>query len=1181
MEIQLPEFVHLHNHTDYSLLDGAAPIKKYIAKAKELGMTSLAITDHGNMFGALRFYDACKENDINPIVGCEFYTNPKGHTEKPKLGIDNTHRYHLILLATDETGYKNLMKLDSIAYTEGYYYKPRIDDAMLEKYNEGLICLSACLGGEILQLLLKDKYEEAKERALWYSKTFDNGRYYLELQDHGLPEQKKTNPLLAKISKETGIPLVATNDIHYIEKSDAEAQDVLLCIGTASKVSDEKRMRFPCPEFYFKTQDEMADIFIDYPEAIANTVEIANKCHLTIHRPGPILPVCNIPEPFKTEAEYLRHLSYEGIKRRYDPVPPEYMERLEYELGIIIGMDFPGYFLIVRDYIFWAKQHDIPVGPGRGSGAGSIVAYSIDITAVDPMKYNLLFERFLNPERVSMPDFDIDFCQERRGEVIDYVTQEYGAEKVAQIATFGTLKTKAVIKDVARTLEIPFAEANIIAKYVPEERKMTIPKALEMSPELQAIRDQGGVYEKLFDVCTRLEGLNRHTSTHAAGVVIGRKELTEYVPLYRDPKTGKATTQYTMDLIEPCGLVKMDFLGLKTLTLIKHCVDLIHKTAPDFDIDKISESDPATFKMLQAGDSAAVFQFESPGMQKILKQAEPSNMEDLVALNALYRPGPMAYIPQFIECKHGRQEIEYADPALEDELKTTYGVIVYQEQVMKVAQIIAGYSLGQADILRRIMGKKKVEKLAAEKVNFIKGAAKNGHSKEHAVAIFEMLEPFAGYGFNKSHAVAYSVIAYQTAYLKANFPAQFLAANLTNEMNSPEKFSEYLNLAESMGLKIMPPTINYSDKHFSTVGSDTIVYGLAGIKNVGEAAVSRIVAEREKNGPYKDFVDFLTRSESGVLNSRLLESLVTAGAFDSLGVNRPSLLTKLPDAVKFAQQRNADKAYGQMSLFDEIEDTQMNTFNIPDLPDWSIMEKLEKERELLGFYISGHPLDVYKEEMKTSVIVDLSDPQKIPLDKPMSLIAMVNTKRVIMTKMGKPMCFVTLSDKNGSVDCTIFPKTYERVKDQIDVEGIYGFIGKFQKDYKDDTKIAFTIDEVKDPKELPPVALTSCYIKIKKSIAEKDGLLKLRDTCLDHAGPLSLTILIDEKEDIVEDDSEIPAPEISEEIDPEVKEESEAEVEDLSKLPRIICDSAFNVKCCDEFIDDIKSLPEVTDIWFD
>lgn len=1172
----MSEFVHLHNHSDYSLLDGAAPIAKYIEKAKELGMKSLALTDHGNMFGALRFYYACKENDINPIVGCEFYTNPKGHTEKPKLGIDNSHRYHLILLAMNEVGYHNLMKLDSIAYTEGYYYKPRIDDELLQKYNEGIICLSACLGGEILQLILKNKYQEAKERALWYNSVFDNDRYYLEVQDHGLDEQKKTNPLLVKLSKETGIPLICTNDIHYIDKSDAEAQDVLLCIGTASKVQDEKRMRFPCPEFYFKSQQEMEELFKDYPGAIENTAKVASMCNLTINLPGPILPVCDIPEQFKSEGEYLRYLSHEGIKKRYNPVPPQYLERLEYELNIIIDMDFPGYFLIVRDYIYWAKLHDIPVGPGRGSGAGSIVAYALEITDVDPMKYNLLFERFLNPERVSMPDFDIDFCQERRGEVIDYVTEHYGQSKVAQIATFGTLKTKAVLKDCARALDIPFSEANKIAKLIPDERKISIPKSLEMVEELREIKNQGGIYETLFDVATRLEGLNRHTSTHAAGVVIGRKDLVEYVPLYRDSKTGATSTQYTMDLIEPCGLVKMDFLGLKTLTLIKHCVDLIHKKDPLFKIEDISEEDPTTFKMLQAGDSTAVFQFESPGMQKILKQAEPSNMEDLVALNALYRPGPMAYIPQFIECKHGRQPITYADPSLEDELKTTYGVIVYQEQVMKVAQIIAGYSLGQADILRRIMGKKKVDKLAHEKINFIAGAAKNGHSKEHASEIFEMLEPFAGYGFNKSHAVAYSIVAYQTAFLKANYPAEFLAANLTNEMNNPDKFTEYLNVAEAMGLKIMPPTINYSEQHFS-VANNNIIYGLAGIKNVGAAAVTRIVAEREKNGPYKDFIDFLKRSEPRVLNSKLLESLITAGAFDSLGINRNSLLNCLPDAIKFAQVVNADKAYGQLSLFGEEEESSFNQFNIPQLEDWSIMEKLEKERELLGFYISGHPLDVYKDDIKNSVIVDLSVPEKIGLDKSTQLIATINTKRVILTKKGTEMCFMNISDKNGSVDCTVFPNLYEKCKDKLVIESIQGFIGKFQKNYKDSTKIDFTIEDIKDPKDLPPLALTSCYIKVNKAVAKDIGLINLRDTCLDHSGPLSLTILIEDKEELTSDLDEIDTPIVEEDDD----RENNSKEENLETLPHILCGDAFRVKKSTEFINDIKALPEVTDIWFD
>jgi len=1155
----LTNFVHLHNHTDFSLLDGAAPIERYVEKAQQLNMKSLAITDHGNLFGALRFYSACKEAGINPIVGCECYSNPKGHTLRKATGYeDDTKRYHLVLLAMNETGYRNLLKIVSIAYTEGFYKRPRIDDELLKKYNEGLICLSACLGGEILQLILNDKYEEAKERALWHSSIFDNDRYYLEIQDHGLDKQKKTNPILAKLSKETNIPLVCTNDIHYIEDSDWLSQDVLLCIGTGAKLSDEKRMRFNGKEFYFKSQEQMSEIFKDYPQAIENTSVIANRCNLEINFPGPILPESTIPEPFKNEEEYLIHLSREGLKQRYNPVPKEYADRLEFELKTIIEMKFPGYFLIVSDYIYWAREHNIPVGPGRGSGAGSIVAYSLGITNVDPMKYNLLFERFLNPDRVSMPDFDIDFCQEGRADVIEYVTQHYGADKVSQIATFGTLKTKAVIKDCARVLDIPFAEANRIAKFIPEERGMSVDKALEMSSELHEIQQQGGVYETLFAVARRLEGLSRHISTHAAGVVIGKEKLTNYVPLYKDPKTGAISTEYTMDLIEECGLVKMDFLGLKTLTLIKHCVDLIHKKNKDFNIDEISETDEATFKMLQEGKSACVFQFESPGMQKTLKQAEPSNIEDLVALNALYRPGPMSYIKQYVDCKHGRQPITYADPALEDELKTTYGVIVYQEQVMKVAQIIAGYSLGEADILRRLMSKKKVYELEAQKKLFIEGAAKKGHSEKHAIEIFEMLEPFANYGFNKSHAVAYSLIAYQTAFLKANYPAEFLAANLTNEMNNPDKFKEYLNVAENMGLEILPPFINYSDKSFSVV-DNKIVYGLAGIKNVGEVAVVKIIEEREKNGHYISFMDFLQRSSPKVLNSKLLESLIVAGAFDLLKINRPSLLEALPEAVKFAQGIIEDKAMGQMSLFEELDQGSFNDFEIPPVDDWKILEKLEREKELLGYYISGHPLDIYKKEIRNSVIFDLSKPKKFVLGQKTALVATLTSKKEFTSQAGKKMSFLTLTDANGSIDSGLFNKAYEKFNDKCEVDTIYGFVGKFKKNYKDEEKIDFDIEDIVDPKDLPPTALSTCNLKINYTVAKELGLKELKQIIMENSGPLDLNLII-EKEEL-------------ETIDEQVEIEEESPI-------KISCNVVFNIRYSDEFISKINDRPEIIDIWF-
>ncbi|MDD3056955.1 MAG: DNA polymerase III subunit alpha [Sphaerochaeta sp.] len=1141
-------FVHLHNHTDFSLLDGAAPIKRYMEKAKNLGMTSLAITDHGNMFGSLRFYNAAKDAGINPIIGCEFYCNPTGHTERPAPGGKKPNQYHLILLAMNEQGYHNLMELNSISYTEGFYFKPRIDDELLKQYNEGLICLSACLGGEILQHLLNNQYELAKERALWFSSVFDDGRYFLELQDHNLAEQKRTNPLLKQLSDETGIPLVCTNDIHYIDKSDANAQDLLLCVGTNSKKNDPDRMRFPNQEFYMKTQQEMHDLFSWCPEALENTVRIAQRCNLEIHFPGPLLPDFEVPEGFADPADYLRHLSNEGLRKRYTTITEELQKRLDYELDVIIKMKFEGYFLIVMDYIQWAKQHDIPVGPGRGSGAGSLVAYSIEITDVDPIKFNLLFERFLNPERVSMPDFDIDFCFERRQEVINYVTDHYGTERVAQIATFGTLKAKAVVKDVARVLDIPFDESNNICKLIPDDPKMTLAKAFEQNKELGELEDRGGIYAELFDAARRLEGLNRHTSTHAAGVVIGKEQLVKYVPLYRDAKTGAISTQYTMDLIEECGLVKMDFLGLKTLTLIKHTEDLIHKKDPSFNAAHIDEEDPKTFSMLCKGDSTAVFQFESQGMQNILKEAKPSNIEDLVALNALYRPGPMAYIPQFVNCKLGKQPITYANPELEEELKTTYGVIVYQEQVMKVAQIIAGYSLGSADILRRIMGKKKVAALEKEKVKFIAGAKALGRSEQHANEIFEMLEPFAGYGFNKSHAVAYSVVAYQTAFLKANYPAEFWAANLTNEMGSPDKFSEYLQVAKDQGLEILPPSVNYSDKHFSVVDGK-IVYGLAGIKNVGEGVVELLVRERDTAGPFKDFLDFLTRLDTKAMNTKLLESLIKAGAFDTLGTNRPTLLENLGDAITYVQKRKEATAYGQISLFDEETEASMETFSMREVEDWKIPEKLEMEKGLLGFYISGHPLDAYAQAINQRVTVNTSKLEQMPFGRPTNIIAMVSSIRPYTTQKGGIMGFLQLTDRNATFDATLFPKMFEQYRDIVRVDGIFGFIGKFDNSRGND-KISFLIEQIfEDPNQLAPLAVSRCHIELEKSFCSTEHISHLRDTCLSWGGNCSLLLHFRE------------------------------EGEELGTI--VECGREFSVRYCDDLVQALQENPAILHIWFD
>ena len=1118
----MSNFVHLHNHSDFSLLDGAASIPKYIAKAKACNMTSLALTDHGNMYGAVTFYKACKENGINPIVGCELYIAPgdrRDKTSHPNL----ENYYHLILLAMSDKGYHNLMELNSIGWKEGYYYKPRIDKEVLKTHSEDLICLSACIAGEIPRMILGSKkegssrapnVEKAKEVAAWYKDVFGD-RFYLEIQDHGLAEEKKSNAELVKIAHELDIPLVCTNDIHYIEKDDWNAHDTLLCIGTGRKKADKDRLRYKEGEFYFRTPEEMEELFSWCPEAIENTARIAERCQLTIEFPGPVLPKCTIPEPYKTDAEYLTALAYDGLADRYPDATEEEMEalkkRLQYELDIIIKMDFPAYFLIVRDYIHWAKTHDVPVGPGRGSGAGSLVAYSTTITDVDPIKYNLLFERFLNPERVSLPDFDIDFCFEGREKVINYVTEHYGHDSVGQITTFGTLKPKAVIKDVARVLDIPFEESNKICALVPEEipgiKKWHLPDALAYEPKLQAVRDRGGVYEELFDTAIKLEGLSRHSSLHAAGVVIGREPLDHYVPLCADPKTGALASQYTMLQIEECGLVKMDFLGLKTLTLIKHTVELIHKKEPTFDIAKISDTDEKTFQMLCEGDSALVFQFESAGMQDILKQAQPSNIEELVALNALYRPGPMQFIPQYINAKWGREPIQYPDPSLEELLKPTYGVIVYQEQVMKVAQIIAGYTLGEADILRRIMGKKKVEALAKELVKFKAGAVKNGHTEEHAEKIFHILEPFAGYGFNKSHAVAYSVVAYQTAYLKANYRAEFLAANLTNEMGNPDKFKEYLNLAPRYGLKIVPPSINRSTSQFNVDKGD-IIYGLAGIKNVGAGVVDIIIEEREKNGPYKSFMEFLDRQGDNTLNTRLLESLIKAGAFDELGTDRATLLANLDDALKFDKANKANSAFGQMSLFGGEEDTMLAGFEMKEAEPLPLTERLRMEKEMLGFFISGHPLDVYSDIIQECVREKLDDMETIIFDRQTQIVAMVLSQRTVVTKEKKTkMGIYTIQTREGDLDAVAFPRVYEELQDKTEVDGIYGFIGSFKK--RDD-KISFVLDKIVSPTELKPEAVQEVHIKLKANTKiSRDALSTLLNLLAENAGETRIVLSID------------------------------------------------------------------------
>lgn len=1092
--LNIPDFVHLHNHTDYSLLDGAVSIKKMVEKAAQLDMKHLAITDHGNMFGALRFYKECRAKGINPIVGCEFYVSSA--SRKIKSGSDKGNRYnHLILLAKDYRGYKNLMLLASLAYTEGFYYKPRIDDELLEKYHDGLICSTACLAGIIPKTLLDGKYDDAKKKALYYRDMFGDGNFYLELQDHGIPEQKIVNKELIRLSKETGIPLIATNDIHYLTKEDSNAQDILICIGTNRKKHEEKRMKFHSSEFYMKSREEMFEIFRDIPEALSNTVKLAEKCSLEIDLPGPLLPDYEIPSRFNSPDDYLKALTMDGLKERYPEITEKIKERAEYELNTIIGMGFTGYFLIVWDFIHFARENGIPVGPGRGSGAGSIVAYALKITDIDPLKYDLLFERFLNPERVSMPDFDIDFCFERRQEVIDYVTRKYGKDRVGQIITFGTLKPKAAIKDVARVLDFPYSEADQISKLIPKDAK-TIEDILEMEPKLKEYENRGEIYRELMDTGRRLQGLSRHASTHAAGVVIGKSTLTDYVPLYRDPKTGSISTQYTMDQLEECGLVKMDFLGLKTLTLIKHTEDIIKKSGIDFSTENIPEDDKKTFRMLGEGKSVCVFQFESSGMQGILKQAKPNSIEDLIALNALYRPGPMQYIPQFIDSKMGRTPIKYPHPDLEDVLKPTYGVIVYQEQVMKVAQIIGGFSLGKADILRRAMGKKKEKEMERMKVEFISGARELGYSEKLASDIFEMLKPFAGYGFNKSHAAAYSVVAYKTAYLKANFPAEFMAANLTNEINNPDKLTQYINETKSMGIKILPPNVNLSDKKF-TVENGDIVYGLVGIKNIGEAAVEEIIKVREEKGKFESFLDFLYKVDLRAVNKKVIESLIKCGAFDTFKEGRATLMHNLDIMTEYINKKKESEMFGQVSLFDNTEETKLPQLRIETVEEWPQMDNLKNEKELLGYYFSGHPLDRYKRIWKKSVNLDLSNPDKTSGNRKYRIMGMVNDIRVIQTKKGRPMAFVQLEDFNGSIELVIFSRIWEEKGAMIQKDGIMGFSGKIDKS-RDNPK--FIVDDILPPDNMKKVKTSEVHIKINRNICREEDLVSFREYLMDFLG---------------------------------------------------------------------------------
>jgi DNA polymerase-3 subunit alpha len=1065
------DFVHLHVHSDFSLQDAAVSILALTDRAEELGMRYLALTDHGNMFGAMEFLRACKEtfngkervprkNPIHPIIGCEVYVSPNSRFEKKGSENENNY-YHLILLASNREGYINLMKLCSFAYTEGFYYRPRVDEELLSRYHGGLIALSACVSGEIPKLIQAGLLDKAEQKALHYRELFGEDNFFLEIQDHGIPaevlrgalSQRQINDALVAISRRTGIPLAATNDVHYLTQEDAAAHDILLCIGTGKPRTEEKRKRYHGDQFYFKSGDEMAALFPEYPEAIANTVRIAERCVTDVPRVKTedlprYLPVFEIPPDFPDADAYLRHLTMEGLPKRYpgEALSEAVRDRAEYELGIIIQMGFTGYFLIVADFINWAKEHGIDVGPGRGSGAGSIVAYALRITDIDPLKYGLLFERFLNPERISMPDFDVDFCNERRQEVIDYVTGKYGKERVGQIITFGTLGAKQVIKDVARTLEISIPESEAISKLIPKDPKITLKKAFEDEPKLQEL-ERNPRYTELFTLARKLEGLHRHASLHAAGVVIGKSALHDFVPLYRDPKLGGISTQYAMGFLESCGLVKMDFLGLKTLDLIRHTGDLIRLQGganADFDINTIDEHDSLTYTMLAEEKNEGIFQFERSWWKDILKKAKPTSIDELTALTSLGRPGPIQFIPQFIESKWNPKAIKYPDPSLEEVLKETYGVIVYQEQVMQVARIIAGFTLGHADELRRAMGKKDMAKMVKEKEKFISGAVGRGYKPEDADRIFEMLIPFGDYGFNKSHAAAYSILSYRTAWLKANFPAEFMAANLTNEIGAADKdkLPEYIEVARRMGIPIDPPDINRSDKFF-TVVEGRIVYGFLGIKGLGDASAEEIINCR-KNGPYRSFTDFLDRVNIKTVGKKVVEILAKTGAFDAFGQTRQTLVLNLEAAVDHAQNKKADRELGQASLFEDT-DEQINPdyqFTIHDEMDRT--EKLNIEKELIGFYFSGHPMDDCKEAWERFVKLDLSAVDNAP-EGDYTLMGILKTLKPYTNKSGKAMAFASLSDYRGEIDLVFFEKIWESCRNNITVGDKIALKGRLDK----------------------------------------------------------------------------------------------------------------------------------------
>ena len=1109
-------FTHLHVHTEYSLLDGSNKIKEYVDRVKALGMDSAAITDHGVMYGVIDFYRAARAAGINPILGCEVYVAPGSRFDR-EAGSGDDRYYHLVLLAENNQGYSNLMKIVSKGFVEGFYYKPRVDLSLLEKYHEGIIALSACLAGEVARFLTRGMYEDAKKAALRYQDIFGKGNFFLELQDHGIPEQQNVNQQLLKMHRETGIELVATNDVHYTLAEDAQPHDVLLCLQTGKKLADEDRMRYEGGQYYVKSPEEMERLFPYAPEALENTHKIAQRCHVEIEFGVTKLPKFDVPEGY-TSWEYLNELCFRGLEERYQPVTEELKERLNYELSTIRNMGYVDYFLIVWDFIKYARDHDIMVGPGRGSAAGSLVAYTLGITQLDPIRYDLLFERFLNPERVSMPDIDVDFCFERRQEVIDYVRRKYGDDCVVQIVTFGTLAARGVIRDVGRVMDLPYAQVDTIAKMIPQELNITIDKALQMNPELKKVYEDQKEIHDLIDTAKRLEGLPRHTSMHAAGVVISQKDVSEYVPLSR-ASDGSIVTQFTMTTLEELGLLKMDFLGLRTLTVIQNAVHLIEQDAGvKLDMQHIDYNDKKVLDSLGTGRSDGVFQLESAGMKNFMKELKPQSLEDVIAGISLYRPGPMDFIPQYIRGKNRPDTIKYDCPQLEPILKPTYGCIVYQEQVMQIVRNLAGYTLGRSDLVRRAMSKKKAAVMEKERQNFVygneeegvPGCIANGISEQTANKIYDDMIDFAKYAFNKSHAAAYAVVSYQTAFLKYYYPVEFMAALMTSVIEMPTKVAEYIQVCRQMNIKILPPDVNRGAYGFS-VDNGAIRYGLSAIKSVGRPVINARVEEREANGEYRSLKDFIERL-TGTVNKRAIENFIKAGALDCLEGNRRQKMLVYGQIVDSIAQEKKNSFAGQMSLFDLVSDEEKKEYEIrmPDVEEYDKEMILAFEKDVLGIYLSGHPLERYRNIMEKMISAKTTDFQpdeesgipKVYDGQKVIIGGMITEKTIKYTRNNKVMAFLTVEDLLGTVEIVVFPRDYEKWQAMLNEDARVFVQGRVNAE--DDKPSKLILEKVRAFEDMPQELWIQ--FKDKAEYAEKEQ--ELLETLKGYSGVSAVVIYL-------------------------------------------------------------------------